>query len=608
MIPKSKNQSGLALLSTMIIVTFMLLSVFTMATINLKESKQTVVYEDSTKAFQAAQGGVEDGLLWLKTQDFDNLTIGQTKDCSIGSATCQITVERSESGVAGGESVPHVIWHEQISGIYQIIYRKKISGVWKNAKGDGNYDIIGHSGSEVRSAKLLLDQNNNPHIIWEDSSSENREIWYTKWDPTYNSDQGAWVKTNGTPGNDNVSNTTQISQLPQFDLYYETSTGRVIPHVVWVEYISSGNDDIYYATLDGSNNWQKENIVSTTRNSSNPKIKVDSSGVPHVAWSQAMSGSGNPPDVWYTKKVSGGWKKADGTSGYDNLSSSSGAQSLIYQFVLDQGAPQNPHVFWNDVGNLRYTRWTPGIGWTRADRTTLGYDMLGGIYDSSSFLDVDFDTNNLIQVFWETSGSNTNFIKQNPSGIWTCADNNPGVYCLVAPQPVESEYYLNLGISKTDNNPNLVWSHQTGPNYQIYYSKWNNTTWARLDGAAGFSQLSSGLYEAQVPNFLEIDMNNKLHLVWQGKISSTDDLDIFYYNSAVGSPENIVPSTLGDNTSNQHTLRLTEGGGTPTTPKKTFRIVSTSGGVTRAIQVQAEYIEGPPVSINILSWQEVAPQ
>ncbi|NIM47509.1 MAG: hypothetical protein GTN40_05145 [Candidatus Aenigmarchaeota archaeon] len=594
----------------MIIVTFMLLTVFTAATINLKESKQTTTYEESMKAFQAAQGGVEVALLNFKN-NYEGYTGG---DCLIGSpGECTVTLESYDPGAPGGTTtVPHVIWHEQIGGIYQIIYRKRVSSVWKNAKEDGNYDIIGHSGSEVRSAKLHLDQNNNPHIIWEDSSSGNREIWYTKWDPNANSGAGAWTGVNGTTPSDNVSNTPSgaapigVSQLPQFDLYYETSTGRVIPHVVWEEYVGSGNRDVYYATLDASNNWQKENILGgTSRDSSNPKIKVDSSGVPHVAWSQGMSGSGNPPDVWYTKKVSGGWKKADGTAGYDNLSSSSKDGSLIYQLVLDQVTPQNPHVFWSDVGNLRYTRWTPGIGWTRADRTTLGYDMLGYIYDSPSYLDVDFDANNLIQVFWETSGSNINFIKQNLSGVWTCADNNPGVYCLVAPQPVESECYLNLGISNTDNNPHLVW--RTGPNWQVYYSKWDNSIWVRLDGTAGFSQLSSGLYEAQVPNSLEIDINDKLHLVWQGKVNSTDDLDIFYYNSTVGSPENIVPSTLGDNASNQHSLRLEESSGTPANPKKTFKIISTSGGVTRAIQIKAEYIEGPPASVNILSWQEVAP-
>jgi len=72
----------------------------------------------------------------------------------------------------------------------------------------------------------------------------------------------------------------------------------------------------------------------------------------------------------------------------------------------------------------------------------------------------------------------------------------------------------------TNNYPYIVWQDNTSGNYEIYFTHWNGSNWVKMNGEAGYDNLSNNGGDSENPQ-IQLDTNNYPYIVW-------DDLNIYF--------------------------------------------------------------------------------
>ncbi|MFH1282412.1 MAG: hypothetical protein ABII27_01960, partial [bacterium] len=253
------------------------------------------------------------------------------------------------------------------------------------------------------------------------------------------------------------------------------------PHVVWRDSTFYIIGEICYLKWNGTS-WvdadgtgqESINIASCGIDYfSYLSLRLDNSENPHVVWCTDW-------EIYYLKWNGTSWVDADG-SGQEsiNISNNSG-DSVEPSLYLDNS--RNPHVVWRDStsGNaeIYYLRWN-GTSWVDADGT--GQESINiascGI-DNFSYLSLRLDNSENPHVVWCTNWEIC-YLKWNGTS-WVDADgsgqelknisNNSGI-------SVEPSLYLD-----NSRNPHVVWRDSTSGNAEIYYLRWNGTSWVDADG------------------------------------------------------------------------------------------------------------------------------
>ncbi|HAJ56360.1 MAG TPA: hypothetical protein DCL35_01160 [Candidatus Omnitrophica bacterium] len=293
---------------------------------------------------------------------------------------------------------PHVIYEDFLSSTSSLIYYQEFNGTtWTKADGaTAGRDQINISSGHHKSTNLLLDSSGKPHIAWRYSDSTNSiyDIYYTRWSGS------AWVKADGTEGQDNVSNTpAAVSDYPEFIL-----DNNGAPRIVWLDGTS-----LKYSWWNGSA-WSMasgsagaDTIASNSRGFS---FKLDSSNRPRIAWTISVF-----EDLSYTQWNGTAWTKADNvTAGNDTPIADTPGGDWYVRLELD--ASGYPVLVWDTAGwgwtgvydaygqpiydyimnypDPAYTRWD-GSNWKKADGTA-GYDVLESVIDTMYFV-TDFSIN-----------------------------------------------------------------------------------------------------------------------------------------------------------------------------------------------------------------------
>ncbi|HDQ22777.1 MAG TPA: hypothetical protein ENN28_02255, partial [Candidatus Uhrbacteria bacterium] len=250
-----------------------------------------------------------DGVGWTKmdgTLGYDN--ISNTADSS-GLPQLQLD----------SNSFPYVIWEDPITGSYEIYFSKWTDGVgWTKMDGTLGYDNISNTAGDSTTAKLILNAADKPYLVWQDNATGNNEIYFSKW-----TDGVGWSKMDGMPGYDNISNNAGASVKPQIQLdisgnpfvvWQDNTTGND------EIYFSKWTDGVGWSKMDGTPGY--DNISNNAGVSIVPLMQLDAGNNPLVVWQDDSEGN---YEVYVSKWTAGtGWTKMDGTPGYDNISNNSG--------------------------------------------------------------------------------------------------------------------------------------------------------------------------------------------------------------------------------------------------------------------------------------------
>lgn len=159
----------------------------------------------------------------------------------------------------------HVVWFDETPGNDEIYYKKSTDGgtTWSTRR------LTWNSGVSV-NPDIALDSNGDIHVVWQDFSPGNAEIFYQK-----STDGGTSWSSKRLTWN------SSSSEFPDISV---DSLGDI--HVVWQD-DSPGNGEVFYKkSADDGVSWMTKRLTltNTQGNSTYPALTSDSSSRIHVVW------------------------------------------------------------------------------------------------------------------------------------------------------------------------------------------------------------------------------------------------------------------------------------------------------------------------------------
>jgi hypothetical protein len=363
---------------------------------------------------------------------------------------------------------------------------------WEEAK-----RLTWTSGSSNYSA-IAVDSNNHLHVVWQDNTTGDYEIYYKK-----STDAGeSWIAEK------RITWTSGDSEEPAIavDSYNHL-------HLVFYD-DRLGNSEIYYKkSTNGGASWLKAKRLTWNSGSSVvPAIAMDSSNAIYVVWSDDSRGN---YEIYYKKSTNGGasWLKAK------RLTWNSG---YSYHPSIAVDTNNNVHLFWQDntLGNynIYYKKSTNGgATWTGKRITWSKWARRP---------DIAIDSNNHIHVVWLANVVDSLveiFYKKSTNGgaTWTgkritwlylgeiCGLLDPAI-------AVDSNNHLHVVFE--------VHCPGTTGYHDVYYKKSTDggMHWTKVLGLAG---TVGDIYRPDIA----IDSNNNIHVVWEHRdADSADSYEIYY--------------------------------------------------------------------------------
>jgi len=334
---------------------------------------------------------------------------------------------------------PHIVWNDDTPGNYEIYHKKSLDGgaTWATSR-----NLTWNSGGSYSPA-TAVDSSGNIHVLWSDSTPGNYEIHYRK-----SSDGGAtWGKIRRLTWTSGDSGYPAVAVDPSGNL-----------HFVWTDY-TSGNDEIYYKkSTDGGTTWSTgKRLTWTSVASWRSAIAVDSSGNLHLAWCEYIDSSHS--DIYYEKSTDGGttWtprKRLTWTSASSLVPAIAVAGYDVLHVVWRDSASGNWEIYYVNSADGG-TTWSAGKRLTWTSGTSINPHIA---VDSTSNLHVVWSCEIL-------NGSAYMAYKKSPDGgtTWTSAQRLTWVPGLPSQPVIAIDSYDNL---------HVVFYVATGGNSEIYYKKY----------------------------------------------------------------------------------------------------------------------------------------
>ena len=179
----------------------------------------------------------------------------------------------------------HVVWYDYTPGKTEIYHKSSADAgtTWSAAK------RITWTSGWSGGAAIAIDLSDAIHIVWEDDTPGNTEIYYK----------------GSADGGSTWSAAKRITWTPSksYGPAITTDSSDAI-HVVWSD-LTPGNMEIYYkGSADGGSTWSaSKRLTWTSGTSSSPVIAKDSGDIIHVAWSDYTPGN---PEIYYKSSPDGG--------------------------------------------------------------------------------------------------------------------------------------------------------------------------------------------------------------------------------------------------------------------------------------------------------------
>jgi len=179
----------------------------------------------------------------------------------------------------------HVVWWDFTPGNCEIFYKSSsdMGVTWIPGR-----TLTWNSG-DSRSPAVAVDPFGNLHVVWNDDTPGNNEIYYRK-----STDGGAnWLTSKRLTWTSGYSWSPTIAVDPSGNLY-----------LFWTD-DTPGSYAVYYKkSTDSGDTWTPaKSLVLSLGNAASPAIAVDFPGNLHVVWNGSRPGS---DEVYYRKSTDGG--------------------------------------------------------------------------------------------------------------------------------------------------------------------------------------------------------------------------------------------------------------------------------------------------------------
>jgi len=217
----------------------------------------------------------------------------------------------------------HVVWENNSSSNYELYYKRSTDGgtTWSPAK-----RLTWTAGQSICPA-VAVDSTNTIHVVWEDSTPGSQKPYHKK-----STDGGmTWSAARRLLWN--------TSWSEDFAMAIDSSDKI---HLAWDD-DSAGNFEVYYRrSTDGGDTWSKaQRLTCTSSDSGGPSIATDSDNVVHVVWLYFVPENYFSFELFYRRSEDGGttWSAArrlTWTQGF----------SLYPSMATDPS--HTVHVFWQD--------------------------------------------------------------------------------------------------------------------------------------------------------------------------------------------------------------------------------------------------------------------
>jgi len=425
----------------------------------------------------------------------------------------------------------HVVWQDDISGNYEIYYKKSTDGgnTWTAPS-----RLVWNSGFSL-SPFIAVDSSNNIFLVWQDDSSGNAEVYFKK-----STNSGAsWSGTSRMTWNSGDSKNPMIAVAAANTLY----------SFWWDD--TPGNGEIYFKKSTNSGiSWGSLNRMTwNSGHSMIPIAVVDSNGWIHLLWTDYTSGNG---EVYYKKSTNGGtaWGPTQ------RLTWNSG-ESWLNDVSVDSA--NNIHIVWDDAspGNteIYYKRSTTGgDSWGPSGRLTWNS---GESYSPSVYA----DPTNGIHVVWH------DFSSGNFEVYYKKGSNSGASWGPLSRMTWNSGYSLSPRINGVNSsNLRLLWQDSTPGNYEIFFKKTsqvqptitrftNNTSYPIvslvIDGYEQFPSSPQGIISGGYVEYA-MTVGNHTFSAYNGFWNNSSRFTMYYFYGSFNQASGVTQYvTFNDPTINQ---------------------------------------------------------
>lgn len=176
----------------------------------------------------------------------------------------------------------HIVWNDYTPGNSEIFYKKSMDGgiSWTTKR-------LTWTANHGGGADVATDSDNNIHIVWSEVKSGYDHIFYRR-----STDGGfSWTEKQLTFNADDSWSPAIATDV--FDNIY----------IVWSEYfdLAGGSDIFCQKSTNGGSNWTLARLSWTDEFSSGPAIAADTNDIIHVVWHDSTPGN---QEIYYTNSLS----------------------------------------------------------------------------------------------------------------------------------------------------------------------------------------------------------------------------------------------------------------------------------------------------------------
>jgi hypothetical protein len=333
----------------------------------------------------------------------------------------------------------HVVWQDLTSGIAEICYKRSLSGgtTWSALQ-----HLTWNSGASECPA-VAADSSNGIHVVWQDDTPGNVEIYYVK-----SSDRGAtWGAARRLTWEYGVSVRPAI---------VVDSADRI--HVAWQD-DKTGTTEIYYRqSTDAGENWSAvRRLTWTSGISEDPALAVGSGTNIYVVWNDDTPGT---QEIYFKRSTDGGatWNSARRLTW---------AASDCWSPVLVKGSGSALHVFFWAHGDI-FTKKSMdgGASWSSARQLTWNEE-----WNNSPVAAVD--SINTVHLMWRRDYAHDEydiFYRKSTDGgaTWSYAVDMTHNY----PAPLNGRSCGPAITVDSTDTVHFVWYDEPYiDNFEIYYKK-----------------------------------------------------------------------------------------------------------------------------------------
>ncbi len=324
------------------------------------------------------------------------------------------------------------------------------------------------------------------------------EIKNITWQITYRAIDNEAAANTLYDHNDVLSSSTTFTIDSAAAVYDATNQRIKFNPTPWRDLVNEAYDPTYLSATE-------------TGFMDNPQIITDSNNRLCAVWREGVFNKG---DIYYSCWSGAAWVKADGTTGYDNVSNNTG-DSDFPRLLLDNN--NYPYVVWQDSTDSHAS-------------STANYDIFFKYYDGST---------------WR--------------GLKNAATHDN------LSQNLGPSYYPEFVLDSVNHYPQVIWQDRSEGLWKIYYTKWNGVDWVKTNGDSGYESPTGPVisyhdsFERKPPihqyGKIKLNSNNQPNILWQGYFNEAgashtkSQIYFTYYNgSAWAGLENA--SSTRDNVSN----------------------------------------------------------